>query len=118
MRRWQRWGGALAVGLAMVCWDVHRTPGNQSLGIVYVWFVKAYQNLKRPLGLPPICRFQPSCSDYSRVAVEKHGLIGGLQLTCSRLCRCRTGIPFGTPDPVPAASSVTAGSPHPHPDSR
>ena len=46
------------------------------------------------------CRHVPSCSEYAREAVERHGVIRGLALATRRLARCR---PFGSHgfDPVP-----------------
>lgn len=48
----------------------------------------------------PACRFYPSCSEYSRQAIEKHGLAAGLRLGVVRLCKCH---PFhdGGVDEVP-----------------
>jgi putative membrane protein insertion efficiency factor len=46
------------------------------------------------------CRFAPSCSDYARQAIEKHGLWRGARLAVGRILRCH---PFGAHglDPVP-----------------
>lgn len=35
------------------------------------------------------CRFEPTCSEYMVLALEKHGLCKGLFLGCKRLLRCR-----------------------------
>ncbi|MBU2510239.1 membrane protein insertion efficiency factor YidD [bacterium] len=50
--------------------------------------------------LPPACIFWPSCSEYSKQALKKHGLILGLYLSIRRLSRCH---PFheGGIDEVP-----------------
>jgi len=34
------------------------------------------------------CRFYPSCSHYTQEAIEKHGLIRGLQLGGRRILKC------------------------------
>ncbi|MGZ4619887.1 MAG: membrane protein insertion efficiency factor YidD [Frankiaceae bacterium] len=50
--------------------------------------------------LGPRCRFVPSCSEYAAEALQRHGALRGLWLTCWRLLRCQ---PFchGGYDPVP-----------------
>lgn len=49
--------------------------------------------------LPPVCRFEPTCSEYARQAVEKHGAMKGSWLGLKRILRCQ---PFakGGYDPV------------------
>jgi putative membrane protein insertion efficiency factor len=58
-----------------------------------------YKRFVSPL-LPPACRFTPTCSEYAREAVLRHGLRRGLMLAARRLGRCH---PFhaGGHDPVP-----------------
>jgi hypothetical protein len=35
-----------------------------------------------------ICKFHPTCSNYSRLALEKYGIVKGTELTGLRLLRC------------------------------
>ena len=49
--------------------------------------VRFYQVFLRPL-LPPLCRFQPSCSEYFIEAVRKHGPVCGACKGAWRICRC------------------------------
>ncbi|MGO3892429.1 MAG: membrane protein insertion efficiency factor YidD [Paenalcaligenes sp.] len=42
------------------------------------------------------CRFEPSCSEYCLLAVEKHGFWQGWILTIKRLGRCKP--PYGGSD--------------------
>ncbi len=61
--------------------------------------IRLYQGLVAP-GLPPSCRFEPSCSRYGYGAIDKYGFLRGSWLALRRLARCR---PFhaGGYDPVP-----------------
>ncbi|MEM7189977.1 MAG: membrane protein insertion efficiency factor YidD [Pseudomonadota bacterium] len=61
--------------------------------------VRAY----RLIGSPWVgrnCRFQPTCSEYALIALERHGAIRGSLLTLRRISRCRPGGGDGY-DPVP-----------------
>lgn len=64
--------------------------------IVPIWF---YQMAISPL-MPPSCRFTPTCSEYARQALIKHGPVKGLYLAVRRILRCH---PWGGSgyDPVP-----------------
>ena len=46
------------------------------------------------------CRFTPTCSEYAREAIERHGVFHGSWLALRRVSRCH---PFGAhgADPVP-----------------
>lgn len=70
--------------------------------------IRAYQLLLSPV-LPPACRFYPTCSEYTREALEKWGLLRGLFLSVKRLARCH---PFGGHgfDPVPEGSRQVSGA--------
>ena len=46
------------------------------------------------------CRFQPSCSMYTKAAVERHGIMHGLWLGGWRIVRCNPWNSGGV-DPVP-----------------
>ncbi|MEI9929718.1 MAG: membrane protein insertion efficiency factor YidD [Rhizomicrobium sp.] len=62
-----------------------------------------YRALLSPL-FPPVCRFQPTCSEYALDAVHVHGPIKGMGLTAKRLSRCHPFTWFGGSsgfDPVP-----------------
>ncbi len=62
--------------------------------------LRAYQYLLSPW-IGGSCRFWPTCSEYSREAIESHGAARGSYMTIARLARCH---PYGAGgvDPVPA----------------
>jgi putative membrane protein insertion efficiency factor len=49
--------------------------------------------------IPPACRFEPTCSEYAKQAVEKYGAMRGTWMGIKRILRCQ---PFckGGHDPV------------------
>ncbi len=61
--------------------------------------LSVYQHLLSPV-FRGSCRHLPSCSEYAREAIERHGAARGLWLALRRLGRCH---PLGTSgyDPVP-----------------
>lgn len=51
--------------------------------------VTTYQNCISPyLRCYVRCRYSPSCSEFSRQAVQKYGIIDGLSISWERLRRC------------------------------
>lgn len=63
--------------------------------------VRMYQICISPfIGGRAACRFTPTCSEYTRMAIEKHGAIRGTWMGIKRISRCRPGGGFGY-DPVP-----------------
>jgi hypothetical protein len=61
--------------------------------------VRLYQ-MTLSKALPPTCRFEPSCSQYSYEAIARYGAIRGTWLAVKRLARCHPLNPGGY-DPVP-----------------
>ncbi len=61
--------------------------------------IRAYQRLA-PSQVRGACRHFPSCSEYAREAITRHGAWRGIWLALRRLGRCH---PLGTAgvDPVP-----------------
>lgn len=64
-----------------------------------VLLVRFYQIFVSPLN-GPVCRFDPSCSNYFLEAIDKHGLARGAYLFLRRFIRCHPFC-YGGPDPVP-----------------
>lgn len=80
--------------------DVH--PGVAQAGVAArcaVALLSLYKRFISPL-LPPACRFQPTCSEYARESILRHGLLKGAWLSVLRLARCHPFHPGGF-DPVP-----------------
>jgi putative membrane protein insertion efficiency factor len=65
----------------------------------FVKLVRFYQKNISPL-TPPVCRFTPSCSEYTRQALVKYGAIRGSAMGVRRILRCHPFNPGGH-DPVP-----------------
>ena len=61
-----------------------------------VWL---YQKIISP-AIPPHCIYTPTCSEYTRRAILKHG-IAGVFAGVLRVFRCVGGLYTGGPDPVP-----------------
>lgn len=59
-----------------------------------VFLLELYKRRVSPL-LPRSCRFSPTCSEYARLALLKHGLWRGSFLAAGRLLRCQPFHPGG-----------------------
>jgi putative membrane protein insertion efficiency factor len=60
--------------------------------IIIFYCIKKYQK-HAPKRIRNSCRYEPSCSNYMYLAIEKHGTIKGLWMGINRLLRCK--IPNG-----------------------
>ncbi len=61
--------------------------------------IRFYQRFVSP-GLPPSCRFEPTCSRYTYASIERFGLVRGTFLGLFRICKCHPWHEGGV-DPVP-----------------
>ena len=60
-----------------------------------------YQRFLSPVfGGRATCRFTPTCSEYTKIAILRYGLIRGTIMGMRRIARCRPGGGCGF-DPVP-----------------
>ncbi|OUU20095.1 MAG: membrane protein insertion efficiency factor YidD [Planctomycetia bacterium TMED53] len=79
------------------------------LARLFLGMIRFYRSVISPL-LPPLCRFEPTCSCYAAEAIQTHGAFRGLRMTIWRLLRCH---PFsrGGYDPVPAPKETKSNHP-------
>lgn len=79
-----------------------RSADRQVSARLYVGLVEFYQADISPRLRPYItCRYDPTCSEYSKRAVQRFGILEGLALSWRRLSSCRRTVPLGTHDAVP-----------------
>ena len=68
----KHWPARAAVGLI----SVYQRTLSPDHGLLQPWF---------PHGA---CKFRPTCSEYTRAAILRHGLIRGIRFGLARLVRC------------------------------
>ena len=72
---------------------------NKLLVIAITALIDFYKKIISPF-LPNACRFEPTCSEYMKEAIQIHGIFKGTYLGIKRILRCH---PWGESgfDPVP-----------------
>ncbi|MBN1797825.1 MAG: membrane protein insertion efficiency factor YidD [Spirochaetales bacterium] len=65
---------------------------------ILIFIINIYQKMISPL-FPPACRFFPTCSQYAKESLQKHGFFKGLYYSVKRLLKCHPFHPGGY-DPV------------------
>jgi len=73
--------------------DIKKIPQKTALLLI-----KIYQFISKKT--PKVCRFYPTCSEYTRLAILKHGFLKGFGLGIVRIIKCNPFHPGGY-DPVP-----------------
>ncbi len=71
--------------------------------------IKLYWWTLSPL-LGEVCRFEPSCSRYTAVCIERFGAAKGSWLGARRICRCHPWSAGGF-DPPPDVNASDGGTP-------
>jgi putative membrane protein insertion efficiency factor len=74
-----------------------------TVGRALILSIRIYQWLVSPL-LGNCCRFEPSCSRYAQLCIERLGPVRGSWLSLLRLLRCHPFCPGGH-DPPPEVTS-------------
>lgn len=102
LKRPETYLAIVAAVFALAAYDATRAPQSQVTARLYVRGVEVYQRHGRSASAMIFqCRYKPTCSEYSRQVVAKHGVARGLGLTFKRLASCRSEVAMGTLDPVP-----------------
>jgi uncharacterized protein len=71
-----------------------QTGAEHGIGVrVLVALIRVYQQFSAVR--PPVCRFQPTCSHYTILALKKYGVARGLWMGLRRLLRCHPWHPGG-----------------------
>lgn len=71
---------------------------NVMLKSASLFLIRVYQFISR--FTPKVCRFYPSCSEYTRQAIERYGFFKGVRLGFFRIIKCHP-LHSGGYDPVP-----------------
>ncbi|GEM_PF-1669945 len=61
---------------------------------IFIFAILLYQKtfsvfITMALGSPSICRFSPSCSEYAKESIMKHGVIKGGYVSTLRILSCQ-----------------------------
>jgi len=60
----------------------------------FLFLIVIYQNflsyvLKSMVGTEHVCRFNPTCAEYARIAIKEKGVLKGTKLAFLRLIKCQ-----------------------------
>jgi len=61
---------------------------------LFIFTILIYQKIfssmfKNMLGVRSFCRFSPSCSEYAKQSIVKHGVLKGVYMSGARLVKCK-----------------------------
>lgn len=60
---------------------------------IFIKFIEIYQKISKYT--PATCRFTPTCSEYTKQAIEKYGIVKGIWLGLKRIVKCHPFHPGG-----------------------
>jgi putative membrane protein insertion efficiency factor len=63
---------------------IWHSTGGCNIGKIIIFIVRKYQSIPHP----KMCKFNPSCSEYMVLAVEKYGSVKGFFKGVGRIIRC------------------------------
>lgn len=75
-------------------------PPSSPLASLFLFFIRIYWMTLSPI-IGNVCRFEPSCSRYTAVCIDRFGAAHGGWMGVKRICRCQPFFPGGF-DPPPA----------------
>ncbi|MFO7675165.1 MAG: membrane protein insertion efficiency factor YidD [bacterium] len=75
--------------LALTAFVVVALGGYDAAGVSARWLVDVWQLVLSPLQTPNTCNFHPTCSQFTREAIETRGLPAGAVIGADRLLRCQ-----------------------------
>lgn len=65
---------------------------------IILFIIKIYQKISRNF-LPKSCKYYPTCSEYTKQAIEKYGIIKGTYYGIKRIIKCNP-FSYGGYDPL------------------
>jgi len=110
LRRGRFWIILIAAVVLAAAAIIDWTKPPRTQGSVYLYeraLIQPYRSFVRPVTKSFVhCRFVPTCSQYSVIAVQTYGFPKGFWLTMKRVCRCGPWVKPGTLDLLPPARAL------------
>lgn len=90
----------------MVIVDGLSPPSKQISAKICIQLIEIYQLKGRDILENRIaCRYEPTCSEYTKQAIQTYGIARGIYLGVGRILSCTQDVPLKTEDRVPSCSS-------------